>query len=48
LSHSLPFLFLPAFVTYMNRFQIAPEERALHAKFGAEYETYTTTVRRWL
>lgn len=48
LSHALPFLFLPAFVAYMNRFQIAPEERALHAKFGVEYESYKINVRRWL
>jgi protein-S-isoprenylcysteine O-methyltransferase Ste14 len=48
LSHPLPFVFLPAFVAYMNRFQIAPEERALSAKFGAEYETYMRAVRRWL
>jgi protein-S-isoprenylcysteine O-methyltransferase Ste14 len=36
------------FVAYMNRFQIAPEERALHARFGAPYETYLRSVRRWL
>ena len=48
LSHAVPFLLLPAFVAYMNRFQIAPEERALQAKFGAEYETYKFNVRRWL
>ena len=38
----------PLFVVYMNRFQIAPEERALHARFGAPYETYLRSVRRWL
>jgi protein-S-isoprenylcysteine O-methyltransferase Ste14 len=48
LSHTLPFLLLPAFVAYMNRFQISPEERALSAKFGDEYETYKQAVRRWL
>ena len=48
LSHPLPFLFLPVFVSYMNRFQISPEERALSAKFGDEYETYKQAVRRWL
>ena len=36
------------FVLYMNRFQIAPEERALEARFGAEYIAYRTRVRRWL
>lgn len=48
LSHTLPFLFLPVFVAYMNRFQISPEERALSAKFGDEYEAYKQSVRRWL
>ena len=36
------------FVAYMNRFQIAPEERALQVRFGAAYETYLRSVRRWL
>ena len=48
LSHALPFLFLPGFVIYMNRFQIVPEERMLAAKFGGDYERYRRTVRRWL
>jgi len=37
-----------AFVLYINRFQIAPEERALSAMFGTEYSAYKSTVRRWL
>jgi protein-S-isoprenylcysteine O-methyltransferase Ste14 len=37
-----------AFVLYMNRFQIAPEERVLSAMFGTGYSTYTSRVRRWL
>lgn len=48
LAHALAFPFLPAFVAYMNRFQIAPEERALAAKFGAEFAAYRQAVRRWL
>jgi protein-S-isoprenylcysteine O-methyltransferase Ste14 len=32
----------------MNRFQIAPEERALQALFGEEFERYRAEVRRWL
>lgn len=39
---------LPAFVAYMNRFQIAPEERVLTDLFGAEYLAYTDRTRRWL
>jgi len=36
------------FVAYITRFQILPEERALGARFGAEFETYRRRVRRWL
>ncbi len=37
-----------AFVLYINRFQIAPEERALSSKFGKEYAAYKQSARRWL
>ncbi len=37
-----------AFVLYINRFQIAPEERVLLAMFGADYSAYKSRVRRWL
>ena len=37
-----------AFVLYVNRFQIAPEERALTTLFGATYSEYTVRTRRWL
>ena len=39
---------VPAFVAYMTRYQIQPEERALLTKFGAEFAQYTSRVRRWL
>ena len=47
-SNLLSFLGLPAFVLYMNRFQIAPEEQALRAKFGPAFAEYERSVRRWL
>jgi len=37
-----------AFVLYIGRFQITPEERILSAKFGAAYADYKSRVRRWL
>jgi len=36
------------FVLYISRFQIAPEERVLSAKFGQAYADYRSRVRRWL
>jgi len=48
LSNAAAALLLPAFVAYMNRFQIGPEERALLAKFGPEFATYMSAVRRWI
>jgi protein-S-isoprenylcysteine O-methyltransferase Ste14 len=37
-----------AFAGYVGRFQIAPEERALCALFGAEFLAYKARVPRWL
>jgi protein-S-isoprenylcysteine O-methyltransferase Ste14 len=48
LSNTVVLLFLPAFVLYMNRFQIGPEERALALKFGEPFASYCRSVRRWL
>ncbi len=47
-SHPLAFAGVPAFVAYMNRFQIGPEERALRAKFGPAFSAYVRAVRRWI
>ena len=37
-----------AFVLYITRFQIIPEERALSRIFGRSYDDYRAQVRRWL
>lgn len=36
------------FVSYMNRFQIKPEEEAMKEKFDGAYEQYCEQVRRWI
>jgi len=46
-ANMLAFLALPAFVLYMNQFQIKPEERVLMAIFGEQFRAYCRRVRRW-
>ena len=41
-------LLLAGFVAFIGRFQIAPEESALRAHFGAEFDAYAQRVRRWI
>jgi protein-S-isoprenylcysteine O-methyltransferase Ste14 len=48
LSNVVAFALLPLFILYMNRFQIEPEERALASLFGQAFESYRSSVRRWL
>jgi protein-S-isoprenylcysteine O-methyltransferase Ste14 len=48
LANVLALLPVVAFVVYMNRFQITPEERALAVMFGAEFNAYKQKVRRWV
>jgi protein-S-isoprenylcysteine O-methyltransferase Ste14 len=37
-----------AFLAFITRFQILPEERAMASKFGVRYEAYASAVRRWI
>ncbi len=48
LASPLVLLGVLGFVLYMNRLQIAPEERALGRLFGADFTDYRQRVRRWL
>ena len=48
LLNVLAFVFLPAYVLYINRFQITPEERSLTSLFGQPYVAYQARARRWL
>jgi protein-S-isoprenylcysteine O-methyltransferase Ste14 len=48
LANPLSLVLVPAFVAYMNRFQIAPEERVLSEKFGEAFAAYKKKVRRWV
>lgn len=47
MGNPLALMIPPAFVAYMNRFQIRPEERALTALFGDAFRDYCREVRRW-
>lgn len=48
LGSALAVLGVAAFVLYIGRFQIRPEERALRELFGAEFEAFCGRVRRWV
>ncbi len=48
LANLAAFALLPAFVAYLNHFQIGPEERALGSLFPREYPAYRAQVRRWI
>jgi protein-S-isoprenylcysteine O-methyltransferase Ste14 len=48
LSSLWALLLVPAYVLYIHRFQIKPEERALSSLFGQDYDAYKERVRRWL
>lgn len=48
LSNLAALAFVPAFVVYINRFQIVPEERVLASIFPRDYPAYRAKVRRWV
>ena len=48
LSSPWAMLGVVAFVLFIHRFQILPEEHVMRAKFGSAYSEYQRRVRRWL
>jgi protein-S-isoprenylcysteine O-methyltransferase Ste14 len=48
LTNLVALLLVPAFVAYLTRFQIKPEEEALLARFGSVFADYMASVRRWI
>ncbi|MEP5623254.1 MAG: isoprenylcysteine carboxylmethyltransferase family protein, partial [Hyphomicrobiales bacterium] len=48
LGNPLNALVLTGFIVIISRVQIKPEERALLAKFGDDYQAYLASVRRWV
>ena len=48
LASALALLGPVAFALYITRFQIVPEERAMHSLFGSAFSKYSQRVRRWL
>lgn len=48
LANPLAVLLALAFIPWMNRFQIQPEERVLQRAFGQAFADYRQQVRRWL
>lgn len=47
LGNAFNILVAAGFVSYMNRFQIIPEEQILKEKFGRSYMAYCSLTRRW-
>ena len=48
LASALALLGPVAFALFITRFQIIPEERAMHSLFGSAFSEYSQKVRRWL
>ncbi|SIQ56898.1 methyltransferase family protein [Maribacter ulvicola] len=47
LGNAFNILIAAGFVSYMNRFQIIPEEQILLGKFGRSFKDYCILTRRW-
>ncbi|MCL5245402.1 isoprenylcysteine carboxylmethyltransferase family protein [Cellulophaga sp. 20_2_10] len=47
LGNAFNSLLAAGFVSYINAYQIKPEEEVLTTKFGKEFTMYTKKVRRW-
>lgn len=47
LGNAFNTLIAAGFVSFMNRFQIKPEEEVLKEMFGKEYNIYCKLTRRW-
>lgn len=39
---------IAAFIAYITRFQIVPEERAMASLFGKDFDIYKSNTRRWI
>jgi len=48
LANAAAVVFPILFILFITRYHIRPEERTLQSQFGAAYETYLQSVRRWL
>lgn len=48
LTNPLTVFYILGFIFYLNRFQIAPEEKTLTIIFKQEFIDYCTKVRRWI
>ena len=48
LGNIIAITILIAFVAFLDRYQIRPEERIMQDRFGDEYRNSLSSVRRWL
>lgn len=44
----LGLVIIPFFMTYVYFFQIVPEDKAMHKKYGADFLAYSKRVRCWI